>query len=68
VDLFERRGDDTWRRGGEKHRERAWEEAELRAWLAEAGFAGVTVTGDMTGAPPEPEADRWIFHCEKSVI
>lgn len=67
VDLFRRRPDGSWSRGSEKHRERAWGEAELRQWLTEAGFGRITVTGDMTDAPPGPEEDRWIFLCEKSL-
>lgn len=67
VDLFRHRRDGSWSRGSEKHRERAWEESELRQWLTEAGFGRITVTGDMTDAPPGPEEDRWIFFCEKSL-
>lgn len=67
VDLFRLCENGTWSRSGEKHRERAWEEDELRQWLTEAGFCRITVTGDMTDAPPEPREDRWIFLCEKSL-
>ena len=65
VDLFQLNGDGTWDRAFEEHRERAWEREELEVYLAEAGFGPVTVTGDLTGRPPAPEEDRWIFHCQK---
>ena len=67
VDLFQLNGDGTWDRAFEEHRERAWEREELEAYLAEAGFGPVTVTGDLTGRPPAPEEDRWIFHCQKPI-
>ena len=67
VDLFQRNGDGTWDRAFEEHRERAWEREELEAYLAEAGFGSVTVTGDLTSRPPVPEEDRWIFRCQKPV-
>lgn len=61
VDLFTQRPDGAWDRSFEEHRERAWSEAELRQALAEAGFGPVRLTGDLTGRPPRPEEDRWIF-------
>ena len=63
VDLFQRGRGDVWHRSCEEHRERAWEEAELREWLAAAGFSRIRVTGDLKMSPPKPEEDRWIFHC-----
>ena len=65
VDLFRLNAGGTWDRAFEEHRERAWEREELEMYLAEAGFGPVTVTGDLTGRPPAPEEDRWIFHCQK---
>ena len=47
----------------ESHMERE----ELEAFLKEAGFDDVTVTGDLTSRPPAPEEDRWIFRCRKAV-
>ena len=67
VDLFRRTGDRTWDRTFEEHRERSWEREELEAFLKEAGFDDVTVTGDLTSRPPAPEEDRWIFRCRKAV-
>lgn len=66
VDLFLLRPDGAWDRDFEEHRERAWTEGELRAFLEEAGFARITVTGDLTMKKPKEDADRWIIRCEKS--
>lgn len=65
VDLFQLREDGAWERDFEEHRERAWSEEELRQYLTEAGFANITVTGDLTTHPPKEDEDRWIFRCEK---
>ena len=65
VDLFRLNGDGAWDRDFEEHRERAWSEAQLRQFLAEAGFQNVTVTGDLTMKPPRADEDRWIFRAEK---
>ena len=67
MDLFRLNANGTWDRAFEEHRERAWEREELEAYLAEAGFGSVTVTGDLTSRPPVPEEDRWIFRCQKPV-
>lgn len=66
VDLFRLRSDGTWERTQEEHRERAWEESELRDMLALAGFAQVWVTGDLSRSAPKPGEDRAIFHCRKA--
>nr|WP_326184296.1 class I SAM-dependent methyltransferase [uncultured Oscillibacter sp.] len=60
VDLFRQRRDGAWERDFEEHRERAWSEERLRRYLADAGFARVTVTGDLSRRPPKMDADRWI--------
>lgn len=65
VDLFQLLPDGTWDRTFEEHRERAWTEEQLRALLAEAGFAKVTFTGDLTMRPPAEDEDRWIVRAEK---
>ena len=65
VDLFELQEDGSWSRSVEEHRERAWEVEELTAWLREAGFAEIIVTGDLTMEPPGEQEDRLIFHCGK---
>ncbi len=65
VDLFRRMADGRWDRSFEEHRERAWSEEELRSCLRDAGFGRVDMWGDLTARPPLPDADRWIFRCEK---
>lgn len=67
VDLFRLTEDGTWRRFCEEHRERAYEESELRRWLTEAGFGRVDVTGDLRMQPPREDEDRLIFRCEKTL-
>ena len=59
--------DGSWDRDFEEHRERAWTEEQLRAYLADAGFGKVTLTGDLTARAPKPEEDRWIFRVEKTL-
>jgi ubiquinone/menaquinone biosynthesis C-methylase UbiE len=66
VDLFSRRADGAWNRSCEEHRERAWEQAELTAWLTAAGFDTVRVTGDLSERPPRPGEDRLIYRCKKN--
>lgn len=63
VDLFQLRPDGAWEREFEEHRERAWEAEELRRYLAEAGFAQVSITGDLSMRPPATDEDRWIVRC-----
>lgn len=63
VDLFRRRPDGAWERDFEEHRERAWEAEELRRYLEEAGFAGVSITGDLSLRLPAADEDRWIVRC-----
>ena len=38
---------------------------ELRQYLAEAGFAGICVTGDLSQRSPAADEDRWIVRCER---
>ena len=66
VDLFRLRPDGTWERRFEEHRERAWTEEQLRRLLTEAGFAGITVTGDLSPRPPKADADRWNFRAVRT--
>lgn len=65
VDLFRLREDGAWERDYEEHRERAWSAEELTAYLTEAGFEKITVTGDLTHRPPRETEDRWIVRCRK---
>ena len=66
VDLFRQRRDGAWERNFEEHRERAWTEAELRQFLAEAGFEDIHITGDLTSRPPRAEEDRWNIRCRRA--
>lgn len=65
VDLFKALPDGTWERSDEEHRERAWEESQLREMLERAGFDEVRVTGDLRRTPPRPDEDRVIFRARK---
>lgn len=65
VDLFRLRPDGAWERDFEVHREKAWETADLRGYLAEAGFSKVSVWGDLKCSPPKAGEKRLIFRCEK---
>ncbi|WP_312612456.1 class I SAM-dependent methyltransferase [Oscillibacter sp.] len=65
VDLFSLRPDGTWDRSWEEHRERAWEEDELRSLLEAAGFRDIRITGDLRQSAPRPDEDRVIFRCRK---
>ena len=65
VDLFQLRPDGAWERTFEEHRERAWSRAQLCAWLEEAGFEKITVTGDLSLRLPREDADRWIVRARK---
>lgn len=62
MDLFEREGD-FWRREQEEHQERAWTAAELTALLREAGFASVSVYGELEERAPEDRERRLCFVC-----
>lgn len=65
VDLFQLRPDGAWERTFEEHRERAWSREQLCAWLEEAGFEKVVVTGDLSLRSPREDADRWIIRARK---
>ena len=65
VDLFQLRPDGAWERTFEEHRERAWSREQLCAWLEEAGFEKITVTGDLSLRSPREDADRWIVWARK---
>ncbi len=63
MDLFRRRGDETWERSLEIHRERCYTEEELTAWLQEAGFGDIKIYGDMKLRRPAAEEQRVYFSC-----
>lgn len=61
VDLFTRRPDGAWSRGGEEHLQRAYSAEELRAWLMDAGFIRVRTFGDCRMSAPRPDEQRIFF-------
>lgn len=64
LDFFvERSG--VYERFSEDITERAYPEAQLRRWLAQAGFDVQGVYGDLTFAPPAETEQRIIFCCRK---
>ena len=65
VDLFQEQEDGAWERSFEEHREKAWTMEQLELFLKDAGFAKVTVTGDLTMRPPKETEDRWLIRAEK---
>ena len=64
IDLFCREGG-LWRRSFEQHCEYAYEPAELKQWLQEAGFARVLTFGDCRLEEPEKEEQRIYFAAMK---
>lgn len=65
VDLFQEREDGAWERTFEEHREKAWTMDQLTAFLADAGFEKIVVTGDLTMRAPKETEDRWLIRAEK---
>ena len=65
VDLFQELEDGTWERSFEEHREKAWTMEQLRDFLEDAGFAEITVTGDLTARAPKETEDRWLIRAVK---
>lgn len=64
LDFFEKQGA-LYRRSGESFSERAYSQAELAAWLEEAGFALLARYGEDSFAPPAEDADRVIYIARK---
>lgn len=67
MDLFQRQGD-TWQRSFEEHREYAYSEEQLRAYLRDAGFTKIRVYGDRTLEPPRAGEQRIYFSARKGSI
>ena len=61
MDLFSRRGDGSWSRSAELHRERAYSVEELRQALEAAGFTRIHVYGDLRKSPPREGEQRIVF-------
>lgn len=64
MDVFQRRGR-LWQRSQELHREYAYTEDELIAWLAEAGFTHIRSFGDRSVDAPGENEQRIFFAAEK---
>jgi len=60
MDIFQRVGK-LWHRSVEEHLEYAYEPDQLRGYLEEAGFTGITVYGDRSMLPPEEGEQRIYF-------
>ena len=64
MDLFQRVGP-LWHRSSEEHLEYAYTPEELRGFLDEAGFTGISVYGDRTLQPPRAGEQRIYFAANK---
>lgn len=65
IDLFRRRPDGTWDRGGEYHEEYAYTPEELEEHLRQAGFQQIRRYGDLKKRPPRPGEMRLFFAARK---
>ena len=65
LDLFLRKEDGFWERGGEYHEEYAWTLDELDGFLREAGFRHVRQYGDTVMTAPKEGAQRVFFSARK---
>lgn len=66
IDLFARREDGSWERGGEYHEEYAYTLEELEAWLEQAGFTRIRQFGDRRMTPPREGEQRVFFTAERN--
>ena len=67
MDLFQRTGN-LWRRSWEEHREYAYSQAQLTAFLKEAGFTSIEVYGDRRMEAPNETDQRIYFKARKGKI
>ena len=65
LDLFVRRPDGSWDRGGEDHEEYAYTLEELSDFLQHAGFQSIKIYGDKTMRAPKEGAQRVFFAAKK---
>lgn len=65
IDLFRRRADGAWERGGEYHEEYAYTPEELAGYLRRAGFAEIRQYGDKKKTVPRPDERRIFFAARK---
>ncbi len=59
LSLFARRPDGAYDRLEERQTQRAHTRRELRGWLKEAGFTGISFYGRLRSTPPRMGDDRW---------
>ncbi len=67
MDLFQREGD-MWLRSFEEHREYAYSQNQLVAYLKNAGFTGIEVYADREFVAPRPGEQRIYFKARKGKI
>ena len=67
MDLFQRDGD-IWQRSYEEHCEYAYSEAQLRAYLKDAGFTHIEVYADRKFEAPGAGEQRFYFKARKGKI
>ena len=67
MDLFQRQGS-VWHRSFEEHREYAYTQAQLTAYLKDAGFTRIRVYGDRTFDAPGVGEQRIFFSARKGRI
>lgn len=67
MDLFQREGT-VWRRSFEEHREYAYSQEQLTAFLRAAGFSSIAVYANRQLAPPSPGEQRIYFKARKGKI
>ena len=66
MDLFQRTGN-TWERSFEEHREYAYTQQQLTAYLKEAGFTHICVYADGLLQPPHEGEQRIYFSARKGI-
>lgn len=67
MDLFQRKGE-LWVRSFEEHREYAYSQEELVAYLREAGFNHIEVYGDRRLARPDANEQRIYLKARKGIV
>jgi len=67
MDLFQRRGN-VWARSFEEHREYAYSQGQLTAYLKDAGFTHIRVYADRRFEDPAPNEQRIYFKARKGKI
>ncbi len=67
MDLFQRIGN-AWQRSFEEHREYAYSQQQLLAFLKAAGFTGIQVFADRSFSKPGKDAQRIYFKARKGRV